>query len=237
MKPIHFIFSLALSGLIFSSCSKINGEGEIVTEERTVTGYQEVSLAMDATVNYTQDTAFSLVLRGQQNILDKIETNLQNGRLTIKYENHVVIGRHEPVVVEVGAPSVRFLDISGSGQINMFGLWEIYSAGLNISGSGNINLAAINVHDIDANISGSGSIGTAWGITSYETLNISGSGSMDMLYVEADTADATISGSGDIMLTANKYLNATISGSGNIKYRGNPVVNTHISGSGSVIHI
>jgi hypothetical protein len=237
MKPFHLIFSLVLLGLAAASCSKINGEGDTVTEERTVTGFREISMSMDATVNYTQDTAYSLVLKGQQNILDKIETKVQNGRLTIRYEDHAVIGKHDPIVVEVSAPDVNSLDISGSGQINMFGLWEVYSANLNISGSGDINLAAVNVHDIDCTISGSGNIDVAWGIASYATLNISGSGNIDMLYVEADTAYATISGSGNIMVNVNKYLDATISGSGNIKYSGTPVVDTHISGSGSVIHL
>jgi restriction endonuclease Mrr len=82
MKLLQFLFFLALPGLVV----KMNGEGDIVYEVCNATGFQGVSLAMDATVNYTQDTAFSLIIKGQQNILDKIETNVQNSRLTIGYE-------------------------------------------------------------------------------------------------------------------------------------------------------
>ncbi len=237
MKPNFLLISAVAAGLLAASCSKINGEGDVVTENRTVTDYQGISLSMDATVNYTQDTGYGLVLRGQQNILDQVKTDVQNGHLVIRYKDHVTIGRHEPVVVEVRAPGVSHLDISGSGQINMFDLWEIYHASLNISGSGSINLASVNAHDVEAHISGSGNIDVAWGIASMETLNISGSGNIDMLGLVADSVYATISGSGDIMVTANKYLEATISGSGNVKYSGNPIVETHISGSGNVIHL
>ena len=237
MKPmcrlIYFVFAAAL----FASCSKINGEGDIVTEERTATGYTMISLAMDATVSYTQDSVYSLVLNAQQNILDVIETHVEGDRLIIEYEDHVKIGKHDPIVIEVRAPDVRMLDISGTGQINMFGLWNVNSAGLNISGSGNINLAAVNARSISSNISGSGNIDVAWGVASYCDLNISGSGNIDMLYVETDTAYANISGSGNIMITVFDYLDATISGSGNIQYRGNPDVDLHVSGSGTVIHL
>lgn len=236
MKPTSFLF-IAMLPILLVSCSKINGEGDIVTESRTLEGYNGISLNMDATVNYTQDTVYSLVLKGQQNILDHIETVLENNTLVLRYEKNTHIGWHEPIVIEVTAPDVSDLYISGSGQINMFGMWKVYSADLNISGSGDIHLAAINSHDIKANISGSGNISASWGLTEFEDLIISGSGNIDLLYVECDSTYANISGSGDIMLTANKYLNATISGSGNIKYRGNPIVETHISGSGSLIHL
>lgn len=236
MKYIR-IFSVIVITVLFISCSKINGEGDVVSETRDVTGYTSVTLDMDGTVNYIQDSAYALVIRGQQNILDRIETVVVNNKLEIRYKKNVIIGFHEPIVVEVNAPDVSTLSIDGSGQINMFDMWETYSCDLNVSGSGDINLASVYAHDISANISGSGNINVAWGLASYEDLNISGSGTIDMLEVEADTVYASISASGNILVWAVKYLNATISGSGNIKYKGNPVLDSHISGSGNVIHL
>jgi hypothetical protein len=237
MKRFYSILSAAVLCIVAASCSKINGEGGTVAEERTVTGYDGISLALDANITYTQDSVYTLVLQGQQNILDKIETVVQNGKLVIKYEDHVVIGTHSQISAVIHAPGVNRLDISGSGDLQVVQPWTVYSGHLNISGSGNLSVSDVTAHDINANISGSGNIKGSAGNCYSAVYTISGSGSLDMLGVNSDSAWATISGSGDIRLAVSKYLNATISGSGNILYFGNPVIETHISGSGNVSYI
>jgi hypothetical protein len=237
MKNFILLMILVIAGFGATSCKKIDGSGGIVYENRSVTGFSGISLSMDATVYYQKDTGYSITLSGQQNILDVIQTNLQNGTLVIQYKNDVTIGSHMPITITVSAPDVNALTISGSGDIQMLGSWEIYSATATISGSGNISLYGIHAHDLAANISGSGNVEINGGTARNENLNISGSGTINLQYVQADTVYATVSGSGNILVSVTDLLDATISGSGNIKYAGNPVVNTHISGSGSVVHL
>ena len=237
MKKIQrFILFLAATAAL-ASCSKINGKGDVITEERTLTSCNGISLAMDAYVTYAPDTAYSLVIQGQQNILDRIETNVENGRLVIKYEKHTRIGTHDQITAVIRGPGITMLDISGSGNMTVDEPWDIYSAKLNISGSGNISVAVLNANDIEAKISGSGNIKAYSGNCKTETLTISGSGNIDMIGLQADTAYANISGSGDIKLAVSDYLHATISGSGNVRYFGSPVIVTNISGSGTVSYI
>ena len=237
MKKIQYIILLLAGTAMLASCSKINGKGDVVTEERTLGNCTGISLAMDAYVTYAPDTAYSLVIQGQQNILDRIKTNVENGTLVIKYEDHVRIGTHDQITAVIRGPGVTRLDISGSGNMTVDEPWDIYSARLNISGSGNISVAVLNGHDLEATISGSGNIKGHSGNCKTETLTISGSGNIDVIGIQADTAYANISGSGDIKLAVSDYLHATISGSGNIRYFGNPIIVTNISGSGTVSYI
>ncbi len=237
MKNTNILIILAVAATGLSSCNKISGEGGIVYEDRVVTGFSKVSLSMDATVYYQSDTGSKITLSGQQNILDAIQTDLENGTLVIKYKKKVTIGNHLPVTVTVSAPGINTLAISGSGDIRTLVNWEAYVASLEISGSGNINLYGIQAHDLSATISGSSRITVNGGSARNENLDISGSGSIDLQQVLADTVYANISGSGDILVTVSDLLDGTISGSGNIRYSGNPVVNSHISGSGSIVHL
>lgn len=237
MKKHAILLPVAIAFMLLTSCAKIDGEGDVVTEERTLPECSGISLAMDAYVTYTPDTAYSLTIQGQQNILDHIETTVKNGTLVIKFEDHVRIGSHKQITAVVKGPGISNLEISGSGNMTVDNAWDVYSADLNISGSGNLSMALLNAHDLDANISGSGNIKGYYGNCKVEHLTISGSGNIDMLGVEADSAWANISGSGDIKLAVSVYLNATISGSGNIRYYGNPLIVTNISGSGTVSYI
>lgn len=237
MKKISLLIALSAVSAFYTSCSKIKGEGDVVSEERTLTSCSGISLAMDAYVTYSPDTAYSLVIQGQQNILDHIETNVENGTLVFQYEDHVKIGSHAQITAVVKGPAFTRLGISGSGNMTVDNAWDVYSADLNISGSGNLSVALLNAHYLDATISGSGNIKGYYGNCKSERLTISGSGNIDMLGVEADSAWTNISGSGDIKLAVSTYLNATISGSGNVRYFGNPLIVTNISGSGTVSYI
>jgi hypothetical protein len=217
-----------------TSCEKVKGKGEVITETRTTGTYNAVSLAISANVYITQGAVYELRLNGQENILDEIVTEVEGDRLVIRVRKGVILGNHEPVRVYITAPAVTHLDVSGSGDLFFDNEWTAVALSTNISGSGNINLALVNTAHFSAKISGSGTIRATSGKATREELTISGSGTIDLRSVEADTVYSTISGSGDTYVYARNYLDVTISGSGNVWYFGTPSVNIHISGSGNL---
>lgn len=237
MKTIQFLLIAAIVSILLPSCDKVNGKGEPVVQERTITGYTGISLAMDATVYFSEGDEYTMVIHAQDNLLSNIITEVEGSKLVIKVKKGVVLGTHDPITVTITAPSVDYLDISGSGNINVGENWVDETLETNISGSGNINMVNIESGNFKANISGSGSILASGGATDYSNLVISGSGNIDVRMVFSDTTYATISGSGNIYTQVSKLLDATISGSGNIYYLGNPQMNLHISGSGTVTHL
>jgi len=238
MKRFFIILVLAPLMLpLFTSCKKVKGKGDVVTETRNITGFTGIGLAVESQLRFIPDTIFRVELTAQENVLNVVETFVEGGVLVIKLEHNTVLGKHEEIQVLVHAPGINLLDISGSGNITQTGNWISPSIRTSISGSGNLVLGYLEAEEFSIYISGSGSVSAAGGSAGTGTLNISGSGGIDVLGVTADTVYANISGSGSMQLTAGKLLDATISGSGNILYDGNPVVTTHISGSGTVRHI
>lgn len=223
-----------ISMSMISSCEKIKGKGDITTEMRSTGTYNSVSLSMSATVYITQDSLYSLEISGQENVIRQIETKVEGNQLVIRVRHGVILGNHEPVKVYLSVPDVNRLDISGSGDIFTENTWQAETISLNISGSGNINIAGLYTDELSANISGSGAIKAASGSVVREELKISGSGAIDLRSVEAGQVYSTTSGSGDTYIHATSLLDVTISGSGDIWYYGNPAVNTHISGSGNL---
>jgi hypothetical protein len=236
MKKSTFLLPVLALALTLISCNKITGKGDVIAEKRSITGFTAISLSMEGDVHFTPDTVYLVEVDAQQNILDVIETNVEGSTLVLKIQDNTILGKHEPIRFYIHAPSVKDLDISGSGNIYTSPVMSQPELGFNISGSGSTNISEVMCHQLNGRISGSGNITGSAGTTDYETLTISGSGNMNFLDVIADTVYVNISGSGDAKVNAVKFLDVTISGSGNVRYDGNPIISQHISGSGSVVH-
>lgn len=235
MKKICFAIVVMLS-LFAASCRKTIGEGPVVNETRVVADFNGIDLRIGATVYYTQAPVTKVEVSAQQNILDVLQTYVSNNKLVIKYKDGTRVNSREAIRIEVSAPQLDNLRLSGSGNLNVAGPFTPSSLELDISGSGDMNLSELNTGYLDATISGSGNFRVSGGAATEEKLKISGSGNLDLENVTAANVTTNTSGSGSIKVTATLLLNVTISGSGSVYYKGSPQVNASISGSGKVNH-
>lgn len=222
------------AGILFSSCKKVVADGPMVTETRNVSGFNGIDLRMAGDVYFRQAPEYKVEVRAQDEIQDVLDTYVSNGKLVIKFENDVKVRIHDGVTVTVTGPEFRSLRVSGSGDIYGQGPMSVPEMEMDISGSGDIELAGLTTEKLDANISGSGDIKVAQGSATDEKLRISGSGGISLAGVAAKTATTRTSGSGDIRVQVSDRLDVTISGSGSVIYSGNPVLNVSIGGSGKV---
>lgn len=233
-RTLFTAFLALITAALFTSCEKINGKGETITETRQTGTFNSIGLSMSATVYFTQGPDYSVQVMAQENIIGKIETETDGDKLIVRIKKNVILGHHDPIKIYITAPDIKGLDISASGEIKNQGPLTTGNLELNISGSGSINAGIIYCSSVEATISGSGDIKADGGTATGENLRISGSGSIDLRNVSAEQVEATTSGSGDTYLNAGKSLDVTISGSGDIWYSGSPSMNIHISGSGSI---
>lgn len=236
MKKVSIALFSALA-LFTASCEKVVGEGPVVTETRSATNFSGLDLRMSGDVYFTRDAAYKVEVSAQQNILDKLETYVSNGKLVIKFENDTRVRSHESVKVKVSGPDLTNVRVSGSGNVTSTNAITPGSLDLDISGSGGITLADVTSAYISTTISGSGDIKILNGTITEEKIKISGSGNTDLSNVSAAKATTTTSGSGDIWLQVSNDLDVTISGSGSVHYKGNPIIDTRISGSGKVVRM
>lgn len=241
MKSLKLMIpAVMILAVSFTSCKKhlfnsIKGKGETVTETRDLSGFNKISLSINADITYAQDSVYFVEISAQQNVLDVITTKIDGGEL--KIDSRKWIRKHNGIKIVIHSPDLREVDLDGSGNFESTGMLTTTGLELEISGSGNIRINGLTAGNLDADISGSGDISISGGAVTNEEAEVSGSGNIEMDNLTANISKAKISGSGSISVWAVDQLNATISGSGDVKYRGNPVVNTSISGSGSVIHI
>jgi len=207
-----------LTSLFFTSCAKehLEGNGNIVTETRTLPSFSGVSTSGSKHINILYGDEYKVELRGSSNLLSVYQTKIEGKTLELGFENRVRI-THDDIQVWVTLPRLNKVILSGSGKVKICGNFpRLENFEAFVSGSGDIELN----DDVQAD---------------NVRINLSGSAKADLDKLECDYADANVSGSGDIHIGVQKHLNAHISGSGKIYLWGNARVDSRISGSGKVI--
>lgn len=188
--------------------------GPRVSRTLAWSGGDRLDVRVPADVIYLQDDDASIEVSGVQSQVDRVRVT--DGRISFGDENdHVTFGWRNtpPLRITVRAPSVRSFGMSGSGDlsireydqptldIRISGSGDVEAAGrtgklsLDIEGSGEADLAALEAGDADVEISGSGDAAVA--PTGAARITISGSGDVELTRRPASVTQ-TISGSGDV---------------------------------------
>ncbi|MBL7930303.1 MAG: DUF2807 domain-containing protein [Bacteroidia bacterium] len=241
MKSTKIFLYASLVVLISTSCYKkggpwgIRGKGETISEVRDVTGFNKIDLPVDANIYFTEDSVYYVKVTAQENIVKIVQTKVNGNELQIDFLRNV--WDHEEIKIEVHAPKLVGLDISGSGEVTVKNTLHTAYLSVNVSGSGDISIAGLQAAALDVKISGSSDIQIDSGDTKNEDFNISGSGNIDVLGVKSTNSKIKVSGSGDVKVYVTDYLDVHISGSGDISYKGHPDIDTDISGSGKLINL
>lgn len=225
--------SVAAAALL-SSCTKVIGDGPMVTQTRNVAHFNGIDLRMSGAVHFQQAPEYKVEVRAQDEILPVLHTYVQDGRLVIRFNNNATVRVHDGVVINVWAPELKSLRVGASGDINCKGNLVTPSLELDVNASGDINLSHLTTAALDAEIGGSGNITVLSGTVTEEKLRVGASGSINLAGLAAQKASTRTSGSGATRVKVSDHLDVTINGSGSVYYSGNPVVNASISGSGRV---
>lgn len=152
----------------------------------------------------------AVTVTGEKAVVPRLLTEVRDGVLTVSADRSY--DSRSRLVVDVTTRSLTAVELRGSGEITVSALDASTFRAL-LSGSGTITLDG-RVDDLSARIGGSGSVQAAG--------------------VRARTVSADIGGSGDIDVTASEALDARIAGAGAVRYAGSPRVTTTITGAGSV---
>ncbi|HRP56774.1 DUF2807 domain-containing protein [Agriterribacter sp.] len=215
---VKFIFLLVAFTATVASCKKesLTGDGAVQTEERNVNAFTKVATHGSTTIHIVQGADFEVKVKGYANLLPYLKTTVENGVLSVRYENTRNV-RNDNSEVFITMPVLTGLSSSGSGDMHAAGEF-----------GSNTNF--------DVNISGSADITVEKGAAENFVLHSSGSGSFNSFGFTSQNADIAISGSGTAKITVSQKLKVKINGSGSVYYKGDPAtVDNDISGSGKVI--
>lgn len=238
MKKL-LIFS-AFIILFLSACNDddtYTGEGPIVTEELSLEAFSAIEAMGSMDIVISQGSEQKVEVTGHANIIDRIETSVNNGIWKIKLKDGSY--KNADLSFSIIIPELNAASMEGSGDIDINDFSSKENVFLRIIGSGDIQLDEnTGCENLNIDIEGSGNINANGAFSDLVNVDIEivGSGSSDGFALAADQVEINIVGSADCSVTANTSLKVTIDGSGTVRYKGDPVIESDISGSGKIIN-
>lgn len=212
----------------------IRGNGEVITEERTVGGFTRVDLAGIGDLRISLGDTAALVVEGESNILPHITTVVQGSTLVIGIEPGINPSPTERLVYNLTVQALEGIEVSGLGSVEAPAL-EAQRFDLSVSGGGNIDLEALTANSLSVNLSGLGDINVNGGQVQVLDVNLSGGGNYNGDAMQSETTSVNVSGLGSSTVWVTGDLDVNISGAGDVKYRGEPTsITQNISGLGNL---
>jgi len=236
MKTIKIVLAVILATTL-TSCqfdfnTGINGNGNVVTEERPVSSdFTEVRGSAGLDVYLTEGTENKIVVEADENLMDLIETNISNGKLTIRSAKN--IGRSKAKKIHVTFVSLDRIEASSGADVIVNSVIKSKILRLDCSSGADIEVEVF-ANELYAETS-SGSDIEVSGKTNILYANASSGSDLNAKKLQAITCNAKASSGADIVVTVNKNLDAKASSGGDIRYYGNPdLANQKQGRSGSI---
>lgn len=238
-------------GSNWGSGEKIKGSGNVVRVDRSVGGIDAVRLATIGTLHIEFGGREKLVIEGEDNIIEHIETEVQGGALKINNESRCNLRPTEPLdyyltveslegialssAGDAIAPDIkasRFsIRVSSSGSLETGGI-EVERLEVKISSSGGVSISSLESESLEVSLSSSGGLTIDGGTVVEQDVRLSSSGSYRARGLESESADIRLSSSGNAYIMVTEDLNAGMSSSGSVYYSGSPRVRKRTSSSG-----
>ncbi len=190
----------------------VEGQGSVITESRVLGDFHSIVNTVYADILITQGPVEDIIIEAQSNILDVLETDVVNQKLTIKSDPCIDIS--QAITIHITIPEIRNLTITGAGDVIAQNDLTLNEVNLTLTGAGSFML-----------------LGTA------STLNITltGAGNVSAFGLMADSCNVVITGAGNAEVFVINELDVTISGVGSVYYKGDPVINSSITGVGNIV--
>jgi len=237
MKSIKFVL-IALLATTLTSCNldmhfgQTNGNGNVVTEDRNLNeSFDKVKGSAGLDVYLTEGSENKVVVEADENLMDIIETNVINGKLTIRANKN--IGRSKAKKVHVTYKNL--ISIEASSGADVIGNSVIKSETLNLDSSSGADLEVeVMSKDLYAETSSGADIVIS-GKTVNFTAKASSGSDLKAKKLNAIDCNARASSGADITVNVKDRLDAKASSGGDVRYYGNPEAVSKDGGSSGSI--
>jgi hypothetical protein len=208
---IALILPVAAATLALTGCVGIDA-GPTTSQTRDVGAFTRLKAEDQVDVNLRVGEPRRLRVRAGEKVIDDVRTDVRDGTLYVWYDGPKI--REGRLLVEVAAPAVDAIAITGASDVRVDGL-AAEAVDIRVSGAG----------DIAAN-----------GRVRRLALDVSGAGDADLAELAAKEARVELTGAGDADVHASDRLDAEVSGAGDLAHRGDPRLRERVSGAGEIEH-
>jgi hypothetical protein len=229
---------IVCSFIMLSSChyfhgERVKGNGNIKKEQRTAGVFNSVEVSGDIDLYVKQDSARSISIETDENLLPYIEVRNDGDQLIISPKEGYNPDPSQAIKVYVSSPVFKGLEASGACKIvseNMITSGD--AVNIHLSGASDAGLE-LKSPKVSVELNGASTM-TLKGETKDLSAGASGASHIKGFDLLAENADVDVSGASNAEVFASVKLNAKASGASDVRYKGNAAVTRDESGASSV---
>ncbi len=214
----------------------IEGSGNIVEEERSVSDFNAVTLSGIGTLIIEYGDEEALTIEAEDNLIEHIETEVRGNTLVIGVEDGYTFNTNASLRYYLTVDDLEMVQVSGLGDVELDPT-EAESFSVVISGAGDIDIDSLEADKLDVSLSGLGNLKVDGGEVVSQEISISGTGDYDGRDLKSAQTRVDVSGLGSATVNVSESLDVNISGAGHVKYLGHPSIDQTVSGVGSLDYI
>lgn len=213
--PSRSVRLLWLAPLLATSigCLMTRGDGELASRTHEVAPFHVVDVGGVFQLEAVQAAETSVEVRGDANLVAKVEVTVTDGRLRARIEGNVLPDL--PLELVVRAPVLDEIELSGASRGDVQG---------------------IDAEHLELELSGSSTL-VVRGRVAHLEANVSGASELDAAGVQAERVDVDASGASKALVTANTAIDANASGASSITWQGPATtIERKASGASTIEH-
>lgn len=202
MQTIHVFLSSLFFFLIFSCNDAIVGSGDIITEVRTVDDFSKVEVEDAFDVRVMQGSEFLIEVRADDNLIDKISTEVNNGNLHVKYNGSVNV-RNATTEVFIEMPTLERIELKDAVDAKVLNFTDLPELKVDVQDAADLSLSG------DADV-----------------LNIDVADASDVKAFSfvANTCTMRVGDASDLEVFCNTLLEGSVKDASTVRYKGNPTI-------------
>lgn len=222
---------LSLSAAFLFTCIALHAQqvNDPNAELRDVKGFTtiKVSNAFDVYLTQSNDDAVA-VSASEEKYRDKIKTEVNNGVLTISYEERSWNSEKKKLKAYVSFKSIKKLVVSGACDVFILGPVKQDEIEVDLSGASDLKTSKegngqLDIKQMNVQLSGASDM-TVSGNVAQLKVDASGASDFKGFDLATDYCDATASGASSVKITVNKELTAHASGASDVHYKGDGMI-------------
>jgi len=230
---VALVISLLMMSCIFDSSliSGIEGNGNLITQERPIDNFNQIKVSRGLQVYLTQSENLKLVVEADENLHDIIMTKVQNKILHIYADENIRSSKAKKVMVNFN--TLENLKITSGSHILGMNNFKLENIAIDASSGGQIDV------EIDAKViecdASSGSLIKLTGSANTFYADASSGSSIRANDLQTKISNVEASSGANIRVNSSDELVAKATSGANVKYYGNPIKLTKKNGvSGSI---
>jgi hypothetical protein len=214
---IHSTILIAVAGatLLLGGCGERSESGPMVSDTREVEAFDAIEVKGAAKLEITIGEPLSVVIKGHENAVRRVETSVHGDTLRIKSrpKDWLIRNHNSRLTLQITLPHLQSLNLEGGNDVLVVGF-----------AGGKTNIDASGAAHIQAD-----------GHLEQLTVHLAGAGHADLSKLSANEAKVTVDGVGSVIVNPRDSLDATMNGVGAIFYTGSPSrVSTRMNGLGTI---